>query len=96
MPVAIGSSAEVGRHRLIERQHAEAALVDLDVQLVDRLVSTDDPFGHLQITRHQSLDGGAHALFREPAHLQQLDLERAKLLLEMPYGSIHQPNLPVT
>ncbi len=34
---------EVGRHRLVERQQREAAVVDLDVQLVDRLVADEHP-----------------------------------------------------
>ena len=34
--------AQVGGHRLVQRQQREAAVVDLDVQLVDRLVADQD------------------------------------------------------
>jgi hypothetical protein len=33
---------QVGRHRLVQREQLEAAVVDLDVQVVDRLVADED------------------------------------------------------
>ena len=41
------------------------------------------------VARDEALDGGAHALLGQPAHLEQPALQRLELLLEMRYLSFH-------
>ena len=74
---------EVDRHRLIQGQHLEAAAVDLDVQLVDRLVAAEHLIDELRIPLDQRPDGGSHAVFSEPAHFEQTCLELFELFLEV-------------
>ena len=76
--------AQVGGHRLMERQQPEAAVVNLDVQLIDRLVAEQ----HLVDERPdractRPVKGGAHALLGQPAHFEQPALERFELLAEV-------------
>ncbi len=75
---------QVGGHRLMQRQQLEAAVVDLDVQVVDRLVADEHvrrpARGH---ARSEAGDGLAHALFRQPAHREQPLLQRVELLLKV-------------
>jgi hypothetical protein len=71
---------EVRSHRLVERQQAEAAVVDVDVQAIDRLVAGKHRVEQLVIAGDQPFDRGAHAFFGEAAHLEQPPLERFELL----------------
>ena len=75
--------AQVGRHRLVQRQQREAAAVDLDVQLVDRPVAAQHPLDQRRVAVDQPLDREAHALLRQAAHFEQPRLELFELLLEM-------------
>jgi hypothetical protein len=74
---------EIDGHRLVERQQREAAVVDLDVQRVHRLVADEHAIEQVAIAFDQSLDRQAHLLLREPAHFEQPRLELFELLLEM-------------
>ena len=74
---------QVGRHRLVERQQREAAVVDVDVELVQRLVAPHDPIDDHGVAAHEALHGGADALLRKAAHLEQARLEPLELLLEV-------------
>ena len=80
---------QVGRHRLVQRQQLEAAIVDLDVEFVDRLVAVQDPVDHLDVAGRQPVDGRADALFGEATHLEQPALEHFELLLEMSNDTLH-------
>jgi hypothetical protein len=75
--------AKVGGHWLMQCQQTEAPVIDLDVQLVDRFVPGQDLVDDGGIARDQSLEGGTHPLFRQPAHLEQSTLQRFELLTEM-------------
>ncbi len=75
---------QVGGHRLVQRQQREAAVVDLDVQRVQRLVAGERPVDELVVAIHQPLDRDPHLLFGEAAHLEQPGLELLELFLEMP------------
>ena len=55
----------------MQRQQLQAAVVDLDVQLVDRLVAVEHALDELVVALGQSLDGAADALLRQAAHLEQ-------------------------
>ena len=89
---------QVGGHRLVERQQREAAVVDLDVELVDRLVAAHHLVDERRVPRDQPAHGRAHPLLGQAAHLEQPRLERLELLLEMSYTarSMTYPNRPVT
>ena len=77
--------AQVDGHRLVQRQQREAAVVDLDVQRVERLVAAQHARRSSSRSRSTSaLDGQAHLFLGEPAHLEQPRLELFELLLEMP------------
>ena len=76
--------AQVGRHRLIERQQREAAAVDLDVQRVERLVAGEHAVDQIAVALDQPLDRQAHLFFGQAAHLEQPRLELFELFLKMP------------
>ena len=64
--------AQVGRHRLIQRQQREAAVVDLDVQRVERLVARRATRSiRLVVAIDEALHGQAHVFLGEPAHFEQ-------------------------
>jgi hypothetical protein len=88
--------SKVGRHRLIQRQQPEAAVVDFDVELIERFVTSDDAIDQDDVARHQPVDRHAYPFFREAAHLEQAGLHHVQFFLKVANGSIHQPNLPVT
>jgi hypothetical protein len=74
---------QVGGHRLVQRQQAEAAVVDLDVQLVDRLVAAQHQVDERRVARDEPLDRRAHPLLRQAAHLQEAALQRLELFPEV-------------
>jgi len=63
--------AQVGGHRLVQREQLEAAVVHLDVQLVDRLVAVEHAVDGRDVAADQPVHRGADALLREAAHLEQ-------------------------
>ena len=81
---------QVGGHRLVQREQPEAAVVDLDVQLVDRLVADQHGLDLVEIALGQTVHRSAHALLGEPAHLEQPRREQLELVLEMSCGAFHQ------
>jgi hypothetical protein len=83
------NAAEIHGHRLVEGEQAEAAAVDLDVQLVDRFVPAKHPFDELDVARHQAVHGRSHPLFCEPAHCEEAALQRLEFFLKMPDHSFH-------
>ena len=78
-----GDEPEVGGHRLLEGEQAQAALVDLDLQIVDVLVRGDDALRRIDAALDEGVGGVVHALLDERAHVQQAVLERLHLLFEM-------------
>ena len=75
--------AEVGRHRLIERQQREAAVVDLDVERVQRLVAAHHAVDDAVVAVHEALDREADVLLGQAAHLEQPGLALFELLLKV-------------
>jgi len=73
----------------VQREQLEAAVVDLDVQIIDRLVAIEHPVDHLDVAARQPVHGGADALLGQAAHLEQSALEHFKLLLEVTDDSLH-------
>ena len=88
--------AQVGGHRLVQRQQLEAAIVHFHVEVVDRLVARQHRVERGVVAVHQAAHRFAHALLGQPAHRQQPLLERVELVLEVPKHAFHQPHLPVT
>ena len=92
------NGAQVHGHRLIERQQREAAVVDLDMERVERAVADEHARDEIAVAIDQALDRQSDLLLRQPAHLEQASLELLELLLKMPdalFRRRHQPNLPV-
>src|SRR5262249_8451530 len=52
-----GDAAQVDGHRLVERQHLEALLVDVVFLVVDLHLAVDDLAGHLDVALGQGADG---------------------------------------
>jgi hypothetical protein len=73
----------------MEGQQPEAAIVDFDVKLIDRLVAREDFVNGGRIALHQPVEGGAHTLLGETAHFEQPALERFELLAEVGDLAIH-------
>ena len=85
--------AQVHRHRLVQRQQLEAAVVDFDVQLVDGTVAGEHARRPPARSRSTSAcDGRAHAVLGEAAHFEQPRLELFELLLEV--GWLHRHPVP--
>ncbi len=90
---------QVHGHGLVERQQHKAPAVDLDVQLVERLVAVEDPFDELAVAVHERLDREAHLFLGEAAHFEQPRLELFQLFLKVSsvtLHGLHYPNRPVT
>ena len=82
--------AQVGGHRLVQGQQLEAAVVDLDVQLVDRLVARRARAStSVGVALDEAAHGHADALLGEAAHLEQPLLQRPELFLEVPDDAFH-------
>ena len=60
--------AQVRGHRLLQRQQLQAAVVDLDLQVVDLLVGADDQLGLVQAALDQGADRAVDALLHQRAH----------------------------
>jgi hypothetical protein len=73
----------------MEGQQPEAAIINFDVKLIDRLVARQDLVDDGGIALHQPVKGGAHTLFGEAAHFEQPTLERFELLAEVRDLAIH-------
>ena len=92
--------AQVDRHRLVERQQLEAAVVDLDVQLVDGRVAAEHALDQSRVALDQPAHGQPHAVLGQAAHFEQAGLELFELFLKvrdvtlLSHGGY--PNRPVT
>ena len=78
--------AKVDRHRLVQREQLEAAVVDLDVELIDRLIPREDAVHARGVALDERPHRRADAILGEAAHLEQPRLELGELLLEMGNG----------
>jgi hypothetical protein len=75
--------AQVRGHRLMQRQQHEAAVVDFDVQRVERPVAPHHALEQRPIPLDEPLDRKAHLLFSEAAHFEQPRLALLELFAEM-------------
>ena len=67
----------------MQGEQGKAAVVDFDVQLVDRPVAQDHAGDGFSVAPHETVDRCTHAILGEPAHLQQTGLELFEIGLEM-------------
>ena len=77
--------AQVGRERLLQREESEAALLDVDLEAVDRAVVLEHLLGHDWIAPSQRVDRLAHDRLRSSSHEEQVLLQLLQLLLEVPF-----------
>ena len=84
----------------MQRQHADALLVDRQLHLVDGAVGVDDPGGALRVAFQQRPNGFADVGVDQAPHRQDLFLERAQLGVERGVDVVSfshgYPYLPVT
>ena len=73
----------------MERQQPEAAVVHLDVQLVDRLVAEEHLLEEGWFARNEALNSRAHTFLGQPAHFEQTPLQCFELLPEVRYWPFH-------
>jgi hypothetical protein len=76
----------------------ETPIVDLDVQLIDRLVAVEDTRDGVRVAIDERRKCGADALLGEAPHFEEPCLELIEIGLKMPEGGFRHvyPNLPVT
>ena len=84
---------QVRRHRLVEGQEFEAAVIDLDVETVDRFVTDEQPVDRVQVAAREAPHRLDHPLLGESAHREQAFLQSFELFLEMPSDSFHRGSL---
>ena len=82
---------------LAQGEQFDAAVVDLDLQLVELGVVGVHLFGEGAVALHERLERLRHALLGEAGHAQQelCSFKSAQFLVEVPFHGLNQ-NLPVT
>ena len=80
---------QVRRHRLVQRQQLQHAVVDLDVELVDRFVAGQDRLDEAEVAVGQALDGMADAFLGQAAHFEQAGLEHFEFFLKVSDEAFH-------
>ena len=84
---------QVGSHRLLQGEHLEAAVVDLDLQTIDRGIAFDDGLREFRASLHQGDDGLAGLGLDKRTHVKKAVFEGLEIALEV--LAFHYPNLPV-
>ncbi len=78
-----GDDPQVARHRRLEREQREDALVDLQVAAVDPVVVLDDDRRELDVAVLERLERAVQRRHDQVERAQRLRLEPAELLLEL-------------
>jgi len=71
---------------LMKRQKSKTAVIDFDVQLIDRAVAVDDTSDRIHVAPNQAVDRGSHAILGKTAHLEQSCLELLEVGLKVSRG----------
>ena len=80
-----GDEAQVAGERLLERQQAQAVLVDGDLHAVDRAIVGEHLVRQRRVAPLQRLDGFLDDALGAAAHAQQLLLQRLELVDEVSF-----------
>ena len=94
-----GDQPQVARHRRLQREQREDALMDLEVAAVDAVVVGDDERGELDVLVLERLEHAVELLEDHVDAAERGLLERVELLLEVLAPSpvaMQLPNFPVT
>ena len=81
--------AQVGRHRLAQRDHLHHALLERHLHGVERLVALDHLAGERGVAVLHRLQRLGQQLLAEPAHLRDLRLDLDEVLVEGRYDMRH-------
>ena len=85
--------AQVRSHGLIQREQRKTAVVDFDVQPVNRFVLDEHAIDQFEIAIDEAFDRQTDVLFSQTTHFEQPRLELFELFLEMSDdapGRLHQ------
>ena len=74
--------AEIGRHRLAQRQHLHGELLELVFERIDAAVFLDHDRGALDVPLDHGLDGGGDLGFAQAAHLHDDVVQLGQFLVE--------------
>ena len=91
-----GDEPQIRGHRRLQGQQLEHSLVDLEVQLVDRVVGVDHGVRHGVVAGHQGLDGVLDRDGGQVPQVVQVRLQVRQFFVELLPRLLHQPNRPVT
>ena len=85
---------EIARSRLLQRQQANAHVIDVHIESIDVPIVLNDPLRQVRIPIHQRLHGTLDLLFNDRPHAQELLFQLCEFLIEV---ALHGPDvLPVT
>src|SRR4051794_18537602 len=87
---------EIGRHRRLQRQERQEALVDLQVAAVEPVVVLDHHASELDVLVRDRLQGSFERLDHHVEPAECLALEPRELFPELCACLGHQPNFPLT
>ena len=85
---------QVARSRLLQRQQANARVIDIHIETIDIPIVLNDRLRQIRVPIHQRLHGTLNLLFYDRPHAQELLFELCEFLIEM---ALHGADvLPVT
>ena len=93
-----GDEPEIRRRRLLQGQERDAAVVDLDLEVVDLLVRCDHDLGLVEAAVDEGADRSVGVLLHERPHREQALLQGLQLFfVTMPFHGrcLAYPNRPV-
>ena len=75
--------SQIDGHGLEERQQLKTVVVNLDLRLIQAIVSGDDIVQRVAIALHQSLKGESHAMLSHLTHRGDPVLQQSKFIAEV-------------
>ena len=76
-----GDEPEIAARRLPEGEHADAVVLDLHIEGVDRAIAVDDGDRQGVVALHQGLDGFPDGVFHQASHLEHAFFKGLDVLL---------------
>jgi hypothetical protein len=84
----------------MQREKRETAIIDFDMELVDRAIAIKDTTDRIHVSTHQPFNGGSHAILGKSAHFKQSSLQLLEVRLKVTRRDFWHigdyPNRPVT